>query len=383
MKILYAALRNDPRDIDRSSSVDYGFYTAFQERGHQVMVVGPFPPRLPWWEKGIKKVHDRLTGKRYLKWDFASVWAASQAVNKAVAATWPDVVFTMFPATLAFYRGAAPAVFNTDLTFASWQANGAGFSPIALRLLTWIEHQALTRSAQVVLHSEWSRQDVMQRHGLPAGKLNVLPMPSALPLDAVPERIDVRAGKALPDPAQGEPLRLLLVGKEYHRKGIDIATEVVAMLNQQGLPAELTVCASIGPPAPHVRYVGPFRKSVPAELASYMALYRQAHLLIHPARFEPAGIVPGEAAAFATPTVTNAAGALATTVKDGVSGIVLPKDSPAGAYVQAIRQLVQDPARYYELCATTRRRYEEELNWRAAGRQLDAILARAGGPTSA
>lgn len=372
MKVLYAALRNDPRDPDRASGVDYNFYTAICENGHEVKIAGPVASRLGWLEKGVKKAHDLLTRKRYLKWDWGSVRYASKLVNQMVAEWQPDVVFSMFPAPLAFYTGRAPAIFNTDLAFEVWAANGGGFSWPATKLLSWLEGRAIHNSSRVILFSDFWKQEMIRIHKAPAGKFEVLPMPAALPYHIVPPHIDIQQEKKLE-----LPLRLLLVGKEFHRKGVDIAAETVAQLNQQGIPAGLTVCATTGPKLPYTTYVGPFRKSDPEQLAGYAALYRQAHLLLHPARFEPAGIVPGEAAAFATPTLTNDFGGLGTTVKDQVSGIVLPKHSPAGAYTQAILALLNQPDRYYQLCATTRQRYDQELNWRAAGKTVNNILHEA------
>ena len=82
--------------------------------------------------------------------------------------------------------------------------------------------------------------------------------------------------------------------------------------------------------------MGLYRKTITEELAGYVANYQWANFLIHPARFEAAGIVPGEAAAFGVPTITNAAGGLATTVADGISGVVLSKGSPPKAYVDVV-----------------------------------------------
>lgn len=372
MKVLYAAMRHDPRDIDRSSSVDYSFYTAICNEGHEVRVTGPFLAQPSPAERVVKRAHDLVFRKRYLKWDVGSMRASSRAVEQTAAEWRPDVIFTIFPSTLAFYRGATPYVFNTDLTFVSWQANGANFSRPALWWLNRLERRIVRGSGRLLLFSERSRREMMAQHGVSAEQIIVMPMPSALPLESVPQQIDIAAEKQLES-----PLRLLLVGRESHRKGVDIAIEATAQLNARGIPAELTVCAGVGPPAPFVRYVGPFRKSRPEELAQYTELYRRAHLLLHPARYEPAGIVPGEAAAFATPTVTNDVGGLATTVADGVSGVVLPGLSPAAAYVEAIAALTADPARYYALCASTRARYERELNWAAAGRTVTRALAEA------
>jgi glycosyltransferase involved in cell wall biosynthesis len=185
----------------------------------------------------------------------------------------------------------------------------------------------------------------------------------------IPQEIDIPNWKAL-----NGPIRLLLVGRDYRRKGIDIAVEMVHRLNGLGTRAELTVCGVHGKPDEYVRFVGPYKKSNPAELEQYVSLYRQAHFLIHPALFEAAGIVPGEAAAFGTPTITNDTGGLATTVSDGESGIVLPKSSPAEAYVEVINNLCSHPEAYFDLCRKARERYERELNWETAGKRLGEIL---------
>jgi glycosyltransferase involved in cell wall biosynthesis len=164
------------------------------------------------------------------------------------------------------------------------------------------------------------------------------------------------------------------VGRDYYRKGVDIAIETVDELNNQGLFAKLTVCGVKGKNRKNVRFVGPYQKKDAIQLKRYVELYRRAHILLHPARFEPAGIVPSEAAAFATPTITNDTGGLATTVKDGVSGIVLPKHSLAEDYVRVIKSLIKDPDRYYALCESSRKRYEKELNWKCAGDKVASIL---------
>jgi glycosyltransferase involved in cell wall biosynthesis len=199
--------------------------------------------------------------------------------------------------------------------------------------------------------------------------LYVYPIPSALPVNIVPERVEISNWKGL----QGT-LRLLLVGRDYRRKGIDIAMEVARKLNSAGVVTELTVCGAQGQSDRLIKFVGPYRKNDPEQLEKYVELYRQAHLLIHPAYFEPAGIVPSEAAAFGTPTITNNTGGIGTSVKDGVSGIVLPRGSPADVYVDKIKQLIANPDVYYQLCRTSRERYELELNWQVRGKWLRQLL---------
>ena len=118
------------------------------------------------------------------------------------------------------------------------------------------------------------------------------------------------------------------------------------------------------------------KKTDSEHLQKYLNLYRRSHLLIHPTRFDPSPLVPSEAAAFGVPTITNSAGGMATTVADGVSGIVLPKGSPPESYVNEIIMLVRDTARYTQLRNTTRNRYERELNWEVNSKRLAEIVTQ-------
>jgi glycosyltransferase involved in cell wall biosynthesis len=243
------------------------------------------------------------------------------------------------------------------------------FGKLGLCVNMWQEKQAYRNCSRILTTSEWSRDIIAKIYKVPDPLICVYPMASGLPEEIVPQNIDITNWKAL----QG-PLRLLLVGRDYRRKGIDIAIDVTHRLNAAGVPTELTVCGAQGESEGPINFVGPYKKNDPEELREYVELYRRAHLLIHPAYFEPAGIVPGEAAAFGTPTITNDTGGIATTVKDGVSGIVLPSGSSAEVYVEKIKELIGHPEVYYQLCRTSRERYERELNWQVRGKWLKGIL---------
>jgi glycosyltransferase involved in cell wall biosynthesis len=371
MKILYGALRHDPTNPDLASGVDYNFYSAFVREGAEVRVVGPFPQ--PGWliDRALNRFYRAFVRKRYLKWNLQITRLSAMALNKAEGEWHPDIVFSLFPPPLAFYHGQAPCVFNTDTTLQGMQENGVDFGRLPLAFLIWQERRAVRKSALTITFSEWCKNKLVASHQIGPERLFVQPMPSALPPEAVPTRDEFVPKK------MGNPIRLLLVGRDYKRKGIPIAIEVAKQLNERGIPAELTICGLTGEPDGPVRYAGLFRKSVPEELGRYADLYRRAHLLIHPALFEAAGIVPAEAAAFGAPTITNDVGGLATSVAHGVSGIVLPGHSPAEAYVETIVRLVQKPDEYARLSKGARKRYEEEQNWQVAGRQVMKRLEEA------
>ena len=366
MKVLYIAW-HDPMNIDVGNAMDYFHYHSICNKGLDVKYIGPFDFPPAKIESLIARIYQR-TGKRYLKFKMSTSWNASKATNQAVQEWKPDIVFTSYIASLVFYKGPVPVVYTVDTSFYGLEKYWPLYGRPALMVSMWQEKKAYRWVKKILTNSEWHRKILMDVYKVPFDHTEVFPLPSTLPPQHVPVQVDMETKKL------HAPLRLLLVGRNYRRKGIDIAIETVQKLNSAGIFTLLTVCGAQGQEDQFVKFVGPYKKNDPYQLKQYLDLYQKANILIHPALFEPAGIVAAEAAAFGTPTVTNDVGGLATTVADGESGIVLPAGSPSDAYVQAITHLIQNPDGYYELCRRTRQRYEHELNWEAAGKWFTEIF---------
>lgn len=375
LRVLYAAYRNDPRDIDTASSMEYGFYTAMLRAGMQVNVIGPYTHLNPVLTRLVRRAYKKLTKKGYTLFPPLVMYRISKLLAEAEEVFSPDVIFAVMPSPLPFYSSTTPIVWRTDTTYEMYYRHYFGYSfssrgGLAQQIDKYMQALSIRKATRIVTASDFCKRSLVADYHVPVHKINVLINPSAIPEDCVPQRIDVRRDKTL----EGQ-LRLLFVGRQGFLKGLDTAVRVVQLLNEQGLSTTLTVCSEQSRQHyPNVRFVGTFKKSDPGELEQYAQLYRVAHLLIHPARYESAGIVPSEAAAFATPTVTNDVGGLSSTVAHGVSGIVLRAGSPAEDYASVIYDLVRDADRYYALCETTRQRYEQELNWTVAGERFVKIL---------
>jgi len=374
MRVLYVAHRHDPTDPMAGSGADAQFYAALIRENVDVRVLGPFLDPLPLWERLARRI-SRLLGLPYTKFPISLVQHESAMLTQIDRAYRPDVIFTLFPLSLVGYPGSTPCVYRAD---APYSAAYHAYEPFRRGILgskhtVSIQAAAFRRSARVITHSEWSRNAIIKNHRVGKGKVCVFPNPAALPSQVVPVKLDVLRDKYL----LCHSLRLLFVGRVSHLKGLDIAIEVISGLNAIGIRADLTVCGTTGSDSGCVKFVGLLDKRDPVQLRAYANLYRTAHLLLHPARFDSSPIVTSEAAAFGVPTITNDVGGMATSVKHGESGIVLAAHSPAKAYVEAIAELIQEPERYYRLCETSRQRYERDLNWGVAGKRLVSILRQA------
>ncbi|MBZ0319432.1 MAG: glycosyltransferase family 4 protein [Anaerolineae bacterium] len=374
MRILFPMRRFNVATSQPLTHVEYYFYQALIDNDFNVLPLGPYHEYRSLLDLLLGKLHGLVTRKRFLKDPLLNVWRISNEVNRAVDQFKPDLIFAVTSPPFVFYTGQVPYIIRADsfsLTNQKATDNQSGMlghSNIGLKITKWEEHRTLKHSAKVITHSTWSRDSLVSDYGVNSQKIVVLPLAAPLPETVVPSTWTLELQKKMI-----EPLKLLFVGRDAHRKGLDIATEVVRLLNETGIVSELTVCGAKQPDQLYAHFAGSFNKSNPEELQAYVDYYKHAHFVLHPARFEPYGQLTSEAAAFGTPVITNDVGGLASAVTPE-SGVVLPAHSPASAYVDVIKKLWLDPKAYHELCASAHSRFVRDLNWKVLGKRLVEVL---------
>ncbi len=371
MRVLFVARTLNPANPLPSPHAEYYFYSAIANNGFDVHLVGPIYKRSNLLERLVRGLYCRLSRKRYLKYPLSTVWGVSREMTLAAQKVRPDVIFSAILPPLVFYSGKAPYIMRVDsLTLANEQQFPT-LGKLALKGTVWQEKRALSRCSRVITHSEWAKESILHDYGVPQEKIVTFPLPAPLPPSVVPDEVDFR----MREQSNGY-LKLLFVGQEPVRKGLDIALQVVEGLNARGFSARLVVCGADReevPASDYVDFVGFYNKGNEQELVQYLALYRSAHFLLHPARFEPYGQVTSEAAAFGLPVITNAVGGLSSAVTSE-SGIVLPPHAPPELYIQTIINLMARPDEYRRLCYTAHERYKRELNWDVCGKRLADVI---------
>ncbi len=199
-------------------------------------------------------------------------------------------------------------------------------------------------------------------------------------VDVVPCGVDAdlfRPGATSPRvPARREEHRLVSLGRLVERKGVDLAIHAVrdlpgTELLVAGGPAAdrldedpdvvrlQRLAASLGV-GDRVRFVGRVaREDVPGLLCS-------ADAVVATPWYEPFGIVPVEAAACGVPVVGSAVGGLLDTVRDGVTGRLVPPRDQA-ALTRAVADLLARPGVRAAYGAAARRRALERYTWARVG----------------
>lgn len=371
MKILYVAGRWDPTVQNEFSGSDYGAYHMLKKQpGVQVDLVEPMQDIPNIFERVISKLYNLIFKKRLIKYYPSSLRISGQTVNQAIANHQPDVIFSKYAAPMVHANITRPFVYMCDSTVKWTREIWPDFSKLGFSIMEKWERKVIDGCDRLVTFSKASATVIEDTYGKDPSKVRVLPIPAYIPAHIL------TPSEKIQKTIKG-PLQLLLVGKRYHLRGMDIAIETTNLLNSKGIPTELSIAGMDGKNQVHVNYLGVFNKENPEELFSYFNLFKRADLLIHPSRFHSAGIVISEAAGFGLPTITNAAGGLATSVLHDQTGIVLPEKSPPSAYLEAILSLINDEDRYQRYRKNARKRFDEVLNWEKAGEHLFEIIKEA------
>jgi len=270
-----------------------------------------------------------------------------------------------YPMTVVHTSDATPTVYrNSEIgaSFGSFLGLSRLIDPLILRA-----ERATYRAADLLLWpSDWLREGANATYDLdPDTSLTV------------PWGANIQAPKADPNPPKlepGQPLHLLFVGRDWYAKGGHITAATLATLRDQGIDAHLTVIGTTPPPevdTTHLTVHPSLNKAIPDELALFTRLYQRSHFIVMPS-MESYGFAFCEASAYGVPSLCYRAGGVP--VRDGVNGFALPLGSEAPAFAEVITRYSHDPAAYDKLRSSTRKEFEEHLNWDAWGRRVAELL---------
>ena len=202
---------------------------------------------------------------------------------------------------------------------------------------------------RIVAANVVERAELLRDYGAAASRIATIPCGVDTDLFAPSDRAAARARLAL----DGRPV-LLWVGRVAPIKGLDTLLDAVARLSTSAGPARLLIVGGDAdePMSEHevflrrrierlglrdsVCFVGPQPQDV---LPVY---YAAADVTVLPSYYESFGMVALEAMACGSPVIASRVGGLVTTVRDGVTGFLVP-DGDVEALAERIAALVADP----------------------------------------
>jgi D-inositol-3-phosphate glycosyltransferase len=211
------------------------------------------------------------------------------------------------------------------------------------------ETRIVSAADRIVAANVVERAELLRDYAAHASRIATIPCGVDTDLFTPGDRAEARRRLDL----DGRPL-LLWVGRIAPIKGLDTLLDAVARLSGSGQDMRLLVVGGDAdePTNGHetslrrrierlglgdsVRFVGPQPQSV---LPLY---YAASDVTVLPSYYESFGMVALEAMACGSPVIASRVGGLVTTVRDGVTGFLVP-DGDVEALAERIATLVADP----------------------------------------
>ena len=377
MRIAFLASEFLDPDTPRSwSGLPFFMRHAIESAGIETVTLSPVDTRQA--ERLVRFLYWRwMRRRRYLKYcDHALLQSHARQYERGLAGIDVDAVFSPSTWALAYLQTNLPTVLWTDACFAGVLDFYHSFTDVAPPSVSAghvIEQLALDRCARALYSTEWAAETAQRFYLIPDRKISIVPFGgNLLEPPALHEAVAMVKQRPL------TPCRLLLVGVDWMRKGVDIAVDTVKALSAAGLNCRLTIVGCT-PPAgrslPACVEIIPFISKVTGEDRRRLyELYARSHFFIMPTRAEAFGIVFAEASTFGVPCLGTAVGGLPSVIKDGVNGQLFPLDATGEDYADWILNLLKTPARYYELASRAAEHAATHLTWKVAGQRVGAIL---------
>jgi glycosyltransferase involved in cell wall biosynthesis len=243
----------------------------------------------------------------------------------------------------------------------------------------WTEKSLMSRFTHVVTVSEFSKTQLVRLDERTRDKVSVVY--AGVSKKFRPQQGDTLSWKCEHGLPVDKPL-FVTVGSLIPRKNIGFLIDLMAAWILGGNRGILVIVGD-GPEHANLQ-----RKISQCGLAqrirlwnsindeTLVSLLQAASLFLFPSLMEGFGLAPAEALACGTPAIVSDRGALPEIVRHGQTGFVLPIDRGYEPWLEAMRVLVSDPDRRFELAAAAVADIRDRFDWDRAAHQVIEVYER-------
>ena len=232
--------------------------------------------------------------------------------------------------------------------------NGAGIAAEREPALRLAEERRIVAAAdRLVAANAIERNELVTAYGADASRVAVIPCGVDTDVFTPGDAMAARAALGLPP----GPL-LLYVGRIAPIKGLETLLDAVGCLRGAGTPARLAVVGGETDEPTDGHEADVRRRASALALGDAVTFvgaqpqqrlrewYVAADVTVLPSYYESFGMVALEAMACGSPVVASRVGGLQTTVRDGVTGLLVPEGDPCALAATITRVLGDDAVRW-------------------------------------
>lgn len=377
-KIAFVGTTFDSTDIKYNQGNGYYLTHFLKKKGIEIEWYSPSSEPYKYINKAKEILIKQFTGKKYLRHrEISTIRKQTSEISNKLQLSDADIVFSFGSLPVAYLNTEKPIYFITDAAFHSLIDYYEEYSKLTFATIRngiEIDKTAFARAKGVFFNSEWARQaaiDICESQY--QNKFYIAPLGDKFEFSLTNEEV-----QKFVNSKRLEKLRFFFMGIDWDRKGGDIAVEVIDKLNQSGIPSELLV-AGIKEKLPEngfIKNLGYLSKNNQVQLNQLKSIFETIHFFILPSKAETFGHVFCEANMYGVPALATKTGGIPDVIHDNKNGFTFALDASPDEYVDKIKEIVSNPQYYFQLALSSRREYNNRLNWDySISKMLDIINA--------
>lgn len=373
MKILMLTWEYPPRVVGGISKVVYDLSHKMVKEGNEVTVVTyKDGDNVKYYEndKGVEvyRVDNyMIRPNNFIDWimqlNFNMITKANEIINK-------NGKFDVIHAhdwLVAYSAKTIKESYNIPLIstiHATESGRNSGIHDETQRYINDSEWMLTYESSEVIVNSNYMKNEVQRLFGLPYDKINVIPNGVNLQLFSnVNVDYDFRRQYAM----DNEKI-ILYVGRLVYEKGIQNLIAAMPKILDRYHDSKLIICGRggmIDDLREQVKYLGIDNKVYFAgycDSKKMQKMYKCADVAVFPSTYEPFGIVAIESMLSGTPTIVSDVGGLNEIVEHGVTGMKSYAGN-ANSIADSVLALLFDPKLCANISQNAIKKVKENYNW--------------------
>lgn len=373
MKILMLTWEYPPRVVGGISKVVYDLSHKMVKEGNEVTVVTyKDGDNVKYYEndKGVEvyRVDNyMIRPNNFIDWIMQLNFNMITKVNEIINKNGKFDVIHAHDWLVAYSAKSIKESYNIPLIstiHATESGRNSGIHDETQRYINDSEWMLTYESSEVIVNSNYMKNEVQRLFGLPYDKINVIPNGVNLQLFSnVNVDYDFRRQYAM----DNEKI-ILYVGRLVYEKGIQNLIAAMPKILDRYHDSKLIICGRggmIDELREQVKYLGIDNKVYFAgycDSKKMQKMYKCADVAVFPSTYEPFGIVAIESMLSGTPTIVSDVGGLNEIVEHGVTGMKAYAGN-ANSIADSVLALLFDPKLCANISQNAIKKVKENYNW--------------------
>ena len=372
MKILMLTWEYPPRVVGGIARVVYDISRTLLKDGHDVTVVTYKEGDAPYFEddKGVKvyRVDNYMINpNNFIDWIMQMNFNMVAKVNEIIQEQGNFDVIHAHDWLVAYAAKTIKSSYNIPIVstiHATEAGRNSGIHDETQRYINDTEWMLTYESAEVIVNSNYMKNELQRLFGLPYEKINVIPNGVNLNLfNGIERDYNFRRKYAM----DNEKI-ILFMGRLVYEKGIQHLISAMPKILQGYHDSKLVICGKGGMQRELQQQVNAMGIGNKVCFAGYMngkdvqRMYKAADIAVFPSTYEPFGIVALEAMLSENPIVVSDIGGLNEIVEHRVNGMKAYCGNP-NSIADSILELLYDHKLCADITRKAKNKVRNEYNW--------------------